>query len=29
MAQGSVLGDIADAFGARRGTCSPVMRKYH
>jgi len=29
MAQGSVFGDIADAFGARRGTRSPVMRKYH
>ncbi len=29
MAQGSVFGDIANAFGARRGTCSPVMRKYH
>ena len=29
MAQSSVFGGIADAFGARRGTRSPVTRKYH
>jgi hypothetical protein len=29
MTQGKVFGGIANAFGARRGTRSPVMRKYH